>query len=310
MECKFCKKTLKTVYSLKTHQKSAKYCLKIQGKKILSNKCKFCDKTFSTKQNLHTHLTVCSEKVSQNTKLTYEERIKILLSSKDEQIAEKNRQLEEKDRQLAEKDKQSEEKLEIIRDLQNKLENIAIKAVSKPTTTNINNSKTINMYNKFTPITEKHLQDQAQFLTIEHIKKGAQGYAKYALEHPFKDNIVCVDYARRKIKYKNSDNDIVSDPDMVKLSAKMFAAIEDRNSELIIEHCNELKNLIMRKNLNSSNEMTDNETRMFSEEMNHIMDRMLEISSYRHDVKNIANGMKPDIYKDIVKSICSNSSLE
>ena len=71
-----------------------------------------------------------------------------------------------------------------IKDLQNKLENIAIKAVQKSTTTNIN------YIQKMEPITKEHLVNHIPQLTIEHIKKGASGYAEYAeyaLEGPLKD---------------------------------------------------------------------------------------------------------------------------
>jgi len=35
-------------------------------------------------------------------------------------------------------------------------------------------------------------------LTLDHHVKGAEGYAEYALEFPFKDKIVCVDVNRNK----------------------------------------------------------------------------------------------------------------
>ena len=34
MECKFCKKILSSKSALNTHQRTAKYCLKIQGKTV------------------------------------------------------------------------------------------------------------------------------------------------------------------------------------------------------------------------------------------------------------------------------------
>jgi len=42
------------------------------------------------------------------------------------------------------------------------------------------------------PITTDHLTDHAPNLTIEHVQKGASGYAEYALEYPLKDRVACV----------------------------------------------------------------------------------------------------------------------
>ena len=46
------------------------------------------------------------------------------------------------------------------------------------------------------PITQEYLINHTPSLTIEHIKKGASGYAEYALEGPLKGRIACVDYSR------------------------------------------------------------------------------------------------------------------
>ncbi len=61
MDCKYCKNTLKTISSLKNHQRTAKYCLKIQGA-INSDKfsCQCCGKTFTQKMSLQRHVKTCT----------------------------------------------------------------------------------------------------------------------------------------------------------------------------------------------------------------------------------------------------------
>ena len=62
MECKYCKKVLSTKSSLKTHQNTAKYCLKIQGmesKQVFE--CKLCNKTFTLKQTYQRHKISCNK---------------------------------------------------------------------------------------------------------------------------------------------------------------------------------------------------------------------------------------------------------
>jgi fructose-1,6-bisphosphatase len=111
-----------------------------------------------------------------------------------------------------------------IKDLQDKLENIAIKAVEKSTTTTIKNTH-INYIQKMEPITQEHLITHAPQLTIEQ----ASGYAEYSLEGPLKDRIVCVDYSRRKIKFKDIEGNVITDPEMTKLAP----SIKDKSSQLV-----------------------------------------------------------------------------
>ena len=55
-----------------------------------------------------------------------------------------------------------------IKDLQDKLENIAIKAVSRPATKNTQ----INYIQQLRPVTEEHMASNVSNLTIDHIIKG------------------------------------------------------------------------------------------------------------------------------------------
>jgi hypothetical protein len=79
------------------------------------------------------------------------------------------------------------------------------------------------------------MKNCSEYLTLDHIKEGALGYAKFALEHPFKDRLLCVEYDRKKIKYKNSDGQYVTDPNLTKLAPKFFNSIEEQNNQLIDE---------------------------------------------------------------------------
>lgn len=72
------------------------------------------------------------------------------------------------------------------------------------------------------PVTEELLLDNVQYLTIEHIKKGAEGYAEYALEYPLKDRLLCSDYSRRKVKFKDNDGNVITDPEMTTLARKFL----------------------------------------------------------------------------------------
>lgn len=118
-----------------------------------------------------------------------------------------------------------------ISKLQDKLENIALQAVKRPTTTN--KTQINNFIQNMQPITADQLIEYTPQLTIEDVQKGASGYAEYVLEYPLKDRVVCVDYARRKIKFKNRDGNLVTDPEMAKLAPMFFESIKAKSNELI-----------------------------------------------------------------------------
>jgi hypothetical protein len=108
MECEFCKNIFSSKANLNSHQKTAKYCLEKQGKiESALFKCKHCLKVLSSEKRLKSHYESCNNFSKNTIESRYNERISELqeiIKSKDIQI----------------------------QDLQNKLENIALKAVSNP----------------------------------------------------------------------------------------------------------------------------------------------------------------------------------
>ena len=84
MECESCKKVFSTKGNLYTHQKTAKFCLKIQKKDHeISHKCSYCSKIFTRKdvydKHINSHLTdpVTIKITEENTKM--EDELKQLM---------------------------------------------------------------------------------------------------------------------------------------------------------------------------------------------------------------------------------------
>ena len=273
MECSYCKHKLSSKSSLKYHQKSAKYCLKIQGKSPTLFKCKFCLKQLSTKQHLLGHIQICDTK----TRIEYESKYEPIIIDLKNQIREQKDIYEE---QLSKKDKH-------IRELEGKIENIAIKAVSRPTT---RNTQINNYIQQLKPLTDEHLLDSVSNLTIDHIIKGPEGYAEYALEYPLKDRVLCSDYSRRKVKFKNKDGKVITDPEMTSLASKFFESIKEKNKELICKYANELK-----EKLGDDN----------------VMDTVVKLFDYKAAVeKGSDGGEKTDFHHDFVRQMCSQTIKE
>ena len=90
------------------------------------------------------------------------------------------------------------------------------------------------------PLRLDDITNNVQNLTLEHHVKGAEGYAEYALEFPFKNKIVCVDVARNKIKYKNEEGDIIEDVGFKKMMTKLCDALKTRSFDLSQIHYEKL----------------------------------------------------------------------
>ena len=139
------------------------------------------------------------------------------------------------------------------------------------------------------PLTEQHLIDNAQHLTIDHIKKGPEGYAEYALEYPLKDRVMCSDYSRRKVKFKDNEGNLITDPEMTTLAKKFFNSIKEKNKELVCRCANELK-----EKLGDDN----------------IMDTVVKLFDYKAAIEQGSDGEKSEFHHDFVRQVCSMTIKE
>ena len=226
-ECEFCKKILSSKKTLKVHQKTTKSCLKKQGKSISEKfKCQ-CGKKFTRKDVFVSHQSICKF-------ISKEYGIKLNIEVK--QLELKNSEL---DKTICTLKRENEMLRSQLDKLQDRYDKLATTAVKRPTVSN--KTIQINNYIKNMPVlTTKHIEDSVPLLTLEHHVKGAEGYAEFALEVPFKDKIVCVDVSRDKIKYKNSEGDVIEDVGFRKMMKKLCKAVLTRSFQLGVEHQNKL----------------------------------------------------------------------
>jgi hypothetical protein len=257
-ECRICNNIFSSQSSLNNHQKRAKYCKRIQEGNILTQfKCDCCTKEYTSKENLIFHQKNCTSYLLNDQTNNYKEK-----------IIELSNTIEEYKKQ--------------VKELQDKLENIAVKAVSRPT----NKTQINNFIQQLQPLSEEKLKESVDNLTIDHIKKGPEGYAQYALDYPLKDKMICVDFSRRKVKFKDKDGNIITDPEMAGLATKFFNSIKDKNKELICVYANELKE-----------KLGDND----------IMDTMVKIFDYKMSVDKGSDGEKTEFHHDFVTQMCSQT---
>jgi len=231
MECEFCKKEFSTKTNLSTHQKTAKYCLELQGKENEKFKCEFCIKLFTSNKRLFDHHQICKDKIKKESKENESKYIEENKRLKNE-IKKMERQTKEK---IEEKDKQTKEKLEEkdkqILELKSKLEkfeNAVIAAASEPktsvkTTTNnvVVNNHTLNLSQEHvTKVLDEHFtkevaaggQKKLAEMVYEKMLKGPDGKSSY----------VCVDSSRHTFEFINNDGDVERDVKAKKLTKALI----------------------------------------------------------------------------------------
>jgi len=182
-----------------------------------------CNKSFTTNSSLDRHNNICK-----NSK----EYIK-LIENKNIKLLEKIKLLENTNKFLEKENLELKKKVERFED---KLENVAVKAATKPTTTDNRSIHINNIINNLQPIRDEELKSCGEHLTLEHHRQGAEGYAKFALDVPFKDKLACIDVNRKKFKYKDGEGNVVEDEGFHKMFKKFCQSVSGKSLDLSQEH--------------------------------------------------------------------------
>jgi hypothetical protein len=178
-------------------------------------KCNLCDKEYKTKQSLNIHI---ENKHRKDIKLQeYEKHLE-----KQKKEYEKNLEKQKK-----EYEKKLEEYKKQIEKLQDKLENVAIKAATKPTT-----QQTNYIQNNLQPLTNADFTKYLDKLTANTLINGYEGLGKYALEYPLNNRVICVDFSRKIVKFKNEAGELVNDPEMTDICERFFDSITDKSKNI------------------------------------------------------------------------------
>ena len=236
MKCPYCDNDFTSEAILKNHQKTAKYCIKLQnnnGTNMSKNFiCIDCNKIFTRKYHLDRHSITCSVNNEKKIKIKdemYEKKIK-----DNEEIYNKNLMNQE---DMYEKKIQKIENMYMkqIQELQNKLENIAVKAISRPTTnTNIMNLAPLDMDD----LSDRIRTTIEENMTLDHLLLGQEGIAKLIstcfTNSDGKKTIMCTDTARGIWKSKDKDGNVIKDYKANKI-AKVVKPIATMKADQIIE---------------------------------------------------------------------------
>jgi len=257
--CEFCNISVKDKYTLKTHLVKNKTCLNLRGLSLDTKFiCTGCNHVFPNNINLLVHIESCKKyiiiKIREECKEEYKEQLITQQQQFDKDIIEYKKQLNEKDsiitiqqqqfdktinnkqtefeRQLKDKDniillqqKNADKALvdahQQIETLQKMLENLASKAIDKPTTTN---NTTINQIrNSFSDkyfiedLLESDIKRKCQsVLTEQVLLEGQRGIARMCTEYFIntkdqKKLLIATDPSRNKFKYMDKHGNMKDD---------------------------------------------------------------------------------------------------
>lgn len=196
MLCEYCGKTLSNIKTLKYHQKTSKQC------KLYRNKCYGCEINFNTDRELRQHKLSCIPIIKNKIRMECREEFQ-------QEIIELK---------------------EEIKKLKNEIEH------HSTVNLNITNNELQIMIDKLEPIDPSQFKNYIHNLTIYHVLQGIRGYALYASQFVFKNKIICTDFARRKILYKDINGNIQRDVGMNPFTTDFFKSIFQRNYDLAMEY--------------------------------------------------------------------------
>jgi len=238
MECKFCKKSFKNKYTLKSHQKNAKYCLELRGDlKIGKYLCEYCNKDFTQKIHLSTHLKTCNMNTIQahifNKKLEEKEKIwgkkNMTLKSLTKKFMDQISQLEKKNEQL-----------KIDRDeILNKYEKLAETVAKNPRTvtnknTFISNTVNLSIFDKTDDDIDRIVNEK---YNKDYLIAGQKGVARFTHSHVLNtegDPIYEItDRSRGHGRYKKSNSEVVRDHGMKGLTTKVLPSIKQKAIKIV-----------------------------------------------------------------------------
>ena len=233
MNCEHCNRVLCSLSSLNYHKLHNKKCIEKQGRTNNIFSCSFCQKIFTSKDNLNKHICLKNEiyleynmenevklekqRLENEVKLEiYIKQVSLEIDKYKNEIRvsnERNLELEielELTKKELEIQRREIEKLDIhVERLENKITDLALQAVNKPTISNTTHNNfnliplDIGHRNNIKDIVENHYN-------LEYQINGQKGLAKLLSDSgvlkPKGENIyICSDSSRGIFKYKNEN---------------------------------------------------------------------------------------------------------
>ena len=212
MNCEFCNKVLSSKSSLTYHQKTAKYCLNIQGKNNADIQyiCS-CEKNFNSKHHYESHIKSCKKEKNNETMKIQEEIEKL-----NEEIKELKKIIIEKDKIIC----TLNGSIDIYKEDHKAFVDIAKQP--KTNTTN-NHNKVLNIKSPIDFEDKLQIENALSNYNLEYFLDGQKGVARFVVDNILKDEdnnlkYLCTDASRSTFKYKDKLGNIQKDYEAKRLT--------------------------------------------------------------------------------------------
>lgn len=245
VKCEYCEHEFTNKFILATHQKRAKYCIKIQQDKNIEVKedlfrCEYCDLTCSP-TNAARHMENCRaklvNKLEEAEDLIEKQRIEILRLNDELAI------YKERSNKITEKTDIPDKRDPDTQTTNNTVSNNTVtngNLTVNNTTNNIQHVTKNTIINNFSILNlgSDDITDKVNGnFTLEHLKTGVGGLLDFLLEHVLTDNegrlkYGCTDLSRQIFKYKDTGGNITEDPKARKLFKAVQKPLADKASKL------------------------------------------------------------------------------
>jgi Zinc finger, C2H2 type len=251
MECEYCNLPFTSKYTLKVHLRTNKACLKKRGLELDTKFiCIACKQICASNTNLSQHIDVCKAYICLKVQEEYDMKMKDLKINHAKELEDREKEIKDLKTNYAKEieEMQYDHKKEItykddkIIDLQTQIdkmystiENLATKAIDKPTINNTTNNVRNNIYSdkyfleKLTP--EEITKKCRNHLTEEVFFEGQPGIAKMCTENIIKTKdekvlLACTDVSRKKFKYIDEFGNIKEDYEARTFMEKVIGPIK------------------------------------------------------------------------------------
>ena len=218
--------------NLLIHQKTTKFCLKIQQKNGESKyQCPGCKKTFRRKDNYDRHTESCKaiDTVIERRKLR-------------EQVTSQSQQIEQLEKLLLQKN-------ENIERLTDRIQDLATCAIARPTMSSTTNNKQVINLGTFdlTPEKAKAIFDREY--NESYFLDGPKGLARFVNNHVLKTEkgetiYACFDASRCVFKYKNEDGSYIKDIKAKKLVEIIYPSALAHGDLMVAKFSDEYFNIV------------------------------------------------------------------
>jgi hypothetical protein len=194
-----------------------------------------------------------------------------------------------------------EERDRVIQDLKKQVlesnksqERVTLTAITRPATSTRNTIRNLQI-NNLQPLTDDIMRDALPNLTSDHVRAGAPGFARYALEFPLKDRVIVADAARKKLAWMDPGGNVVTDMEGHELTRRFFAIVKDPSIKKIKDLMTEVRD----RHDHAIDEDDDEEIKICDE-------LMCRLDDLRREIRQASAGEPTDLKSGFVKEICTN----